>query len=164
MQVTVVLFLLFPIVQFAPFSPASSTLSFVPASSVLAKVSFTRFNSCLVSFGSSIVSFVCVLFLLWLYWRALQLRTRRVSRVTHFVMECFLSSPQTGLRPGWERHLSRLVRVRGTQTGFVRQVTSRQRSISPSQNPQNWAVQHSLFGPSCPQQNFRGVIPMVVMP
>ena len=73
-----------------------------------------------------------------------------------------MPTPQAGPRPGWERHLSRLVRSRGTQPRFVRWVASRERSLS--HDPQAWAVQHSPFASSFNQQDFPGAVSTVVMP
>ena len=74
-----------------------------------------------------------------------------------------MSTPQADPGPGYERHLFSLVRPRGIFSGFVRQIASRERLSPPSHNAQSWAVQDSFLAPSYHQQDFRGMVPTVVM-
>ena len=143
--------------------PALSSLFHISlSSSVLAKVFLTRSSSSLVSFRCSMV----LLFFSCSLGRhcSFQLWSRRGSLATHFLMESLISPPQIGPKPGFEKHLSRLVHPDGTLPGFVPQVASRESSISQSHNTQTWAVQYFLLAPSCHQQNFHGAVPTVVMP
>ena len=118
------------------------------SSSALAKVFVTRSSLTLVSFRCSLVSFVCTssftLALLACTAAALNLAGTAAGHCSSVDRKRDVySSNRT--KPGWERHLSRLVRPRGTHPGFVRQVASRESSIPLSHDTQTCWVQHSLL-------------------